>query len=86
MNHRPVCVKCQIEMRPEKNGVGVLDMADFGPYALWEADLWKCPSCSYEILTGFGQEPWAYHYEGKRFTNLIQAFRDVNKLIECWSK
>ena len=25
MSHRPVCVKCQCEMKPEKNGAGCCD-------------------------------------------------------------
>lgn len=32
--HRPVCPKCHVELRPERNGVGILDMANFGPHAL----------------------------------------------------
>ena len=63
MYHRPVCTKCQLEMRPEKNGVGVLDMADFGPYQLWDADSYKCPNCQFEIVVGFGQVPVAHHHE-----------------------
>ena len=52
MNYKPVCVKCGLEMKPETNGVGVLDIADFGPYKIWDAHKWKCPGCKYEIVTG----------------------------------
>jgi len=52
-NHVPVCVRCSRDMRPEKNGVVMLEMASFGPYKLWESDKWKCPSCGFEILIGF---------------------------------
>jgi len=56
-------------MRPEHNGVGLLDM--FRPsdhdepqaYQIWDADLWKCPKCGYEIVTGFGQHPIAEHWQ-----------------------
>ena len=45
-----VCAKCEnkyvpedtglgTEMRPETNGVYVIEMADFGPYKVWRADL-----------------------------------------------
>ena len=47
MNHKPVCVKCERELKPERNGVGCLDMADFGPCAVWDSDLWKCPTCGF---------------------------------------
>lgn len=53
MYHRPVCVKCHFEMIPEENGVGLLDMASFGPYKIWEADKYKCPGCGHEVVVGF---------------------------------
>jgi len=64
MYHRPVCVKCGVEMRPERNGVGILDMADYGPYQIWDADKYKCPECGYEIVVGFGCNAIAEHYQG----------------------
>ena len=63
MNHKPVCVKCNREMKPERNGVGCLDMTDFSPYAVWDSDLWKCPTCGYEILVGFGKDAIAWAKE-----------------------
>ena len=60
--HYPVCIKCKCELHPETNGVGVLDMADFGPCELYDADLWKCPSCDLEVIGGFGSGPVAAHY------------------------
>jgi len=85
MNHRPVCVECRVEMRPETNGIGVLDMANFGPYKIWHADKWKCPKCGYEIVMGFGSMAVAEHYEDS-FEGLVDAFRQQAKLVECWSK
>jgi len=83
MNHRPVCVKCQVEMTPEKNGVGLLDMASFGPYQLWDADLWKCPACDYEIVVGFGANAIAEHYE-ENFQTPIDYYQDHSLLIKSW--
>jgi len=58
-----VCVKCQVEMRPEKNGVGALLMAADAPYHLYDADLWKCPVCGIQAVLGFGKEPVAEAHE-----------------------
>ena len=58
-----VCAKCECELRPETNGVGVIETASFGPYKIWDADLWKCPGCGIEIVAGFGQRPIAQHFE-----------------------
>lgn len=69
MFHEPVCVKCQCELRPKENGVGLLDMfrpsdeTEPQPYQIWDADLWSCPKCGYELITGFGQGPIAQHWE-----------------------
>jgi len=84
MNHRPVCVKCQVELTPEKNGVGLLDMASFGPYKIWEADLWKCPVCNYEIVVGFGRDAIAEHYDETSFQGHIEWYQDHSLLIKSW--
>jgi hypothetical protein len=38
-------------------------MADFGPYKLWTADLWKCPRCGVEIISGYSQRGIEDHEE-----------------------
>ena len=57
MSHRPVCVRCETEMRPETNDTTVVERATFGPYKVWLADVWKCPGCNVEIVSGFGTQP-----------------------------
>ena len=74
MYHRPVCVKCQTEMRPETNGIGLLDMATFGPYKVWDADLYKCPSCGQEIVTGFGEGAVSHHID-EDFNQILEGYR-----------
>ena len=93
MRHRPVCVKCKLEMRPETNGVGLLDMfnppdkPEPQPYQVWDADLWKCPECGCEIVVGFGEGPVARHFEANgRLAKAIQRYRDVQGLIESSSE
>lgn len=62
--HRPVCVKCACELKPEQNGFGVLDLDSKGdPLDLWDADKWKCPMCGVEIVGGFGNCPVVSHFD-----------------------
>ena len=79
--HRPVCPKCGVEMHPERNGMGVLDMTDFGPYALWDSDLWKCSVCGVEIIGGFGNGPISAHFQDD-FEKLVAAYRAKGLLVE----
>lgn len=79
--HRPVCLKCHCELHPEKNDVGVLDMAKFGPYQLYSADLWKCPKCGMQVVGGFGFGPIANHFEAD-FTAMIDGYKKHSLLIE----
>jgi len=65
MAHRPVCVKCEVEMRAEKNGVTVIDTEQDKATQLWGADLWKCPKCGVKIVMGFGDKPWASRFDDK---------------------
>ena len=86
MNHKPVCVKCNREMSPERNGVGCLDIADFGADAVWDSDLWKCPTCGYEILVGFGQKAIAYHHQGEYFNKVREDYAKRGLLVESRSR
>lgn len=52
-----VCSMCEIEFKPVKNGVEVVEFSDNGPYKLWEADEWECPDCNIRVVTGFAQQP-----------------------------
>lgn len=59
-----VCVNCETELKPEVNGVVVVEtMLVREPYKLWRADLWKCPGCGFEVVAGFGNRPTAEHFE-----------------------
>ena len=78
---KPVCVKCRRELRPEKNGVGYLEMASFGPVQVWDSDMWKCPECGIEVLTGFGLGPVAMHFH-EHFDRAVAGYREKGMLIE----
>ena len=60
---RPVCVKCKIEYRPEKIDIIAEEMVQFGSYKLWCADLWKCPICGHQLISGYGREAYAERFE-----------------------
>ena len=45
-----VCSSCSCQITPETNGVIVIEMASFGPYKVWGADLLKCRGCGTEVL------------------------------------
>ena len=56
--YKPVCVKCEVEYRPHKNGVYVKEIRlDGSFYKLWSADIWKCPGCGHELVWGYGHSP-----------------------------
>jgi hypothetical protein len=58
-----VCVNCQTELQPFHSGVYVIEMASFGPYKVWAADLWKCHGCGMEVVSGFSEQPIMEHYK-----------------------
>ena len=58
-----ICVRCNKEMLPEKNGTLVRLDATFGPYQIWSGDKVKCTVCGFEVVTGWGQNPVAEHYQ-----------------------
>lgn len=63
---RPICVKCRIEFRVLENGIDVIDMFSQPPkpYRLTQADLFECPTCKTQIVSGFADKAWIQHFEG----------------------
>ena len=80
---RPICSQCQIDFRPVKNGVEVLELADFGPYRLWQADEYECPACRVRIITGFADHPYAEYYQDK-FKQALEAARNHPDTFRQW--
>jgi len=77
MYHKPVCVKCEVELRPEKNGVKLVDLFQHNtqPYQVWDADLWKCPICGVEIIVGFGMQPLRGHWHDD-FSEILEVLKN----------
>ena len=60
----PICVACKRKMRPEKNGIVWEEMQGPGVgYKLYQADLWKCPGCDCQIITGSAPTAFVEHFE-----------------------
>lgn len=57
-SHSVVCTECLRTMQPEKIGIVVLEK-DYKnePYLLYNADLYACPGCHRQAITGFGNHP-----------------------------
>ena len=92
MTHRPVCVKCECELRPETCGVGTLDMFNPSdkpepqPYQMWDSDLYKCPKCGYEIMAGFGDNPIAHHWEENNILKRsIGMYEEATRVVRNYS-
>ncbi len=79
---KSVCAKCEVELRPEHNGVIVAEMMQDNTkiYKLWEADLWKCPKCGIEMVLGFAQQPFAVLYN-EDCERILQEAKTAGKKI-----
>jgi len=60
---RPVCARCSVAMVPKKNDVAAVEMLRTRRYVLWSADLYECPDCGCQIVTGFGAKPVSMEHE-----------------------
>jgi len=60
----PICVRCNIEMRPDTNGVTALLMAydPPQPYEAYDADLVKCPNCGLQVIVGCATQAFWMHF------------------------
>ena len=62
-SHTRVCVTCQLEYQVEKQGIYVIEVASFGAYKIWHADLHQCPKCGHRIIAGFADCAISEHYK-----------------------
>ncbi len=74
MSQVPVCAKCRLQMRCKKNDFIVEEMADTTfPYRIWLTDLYACPSCGAEVVTGFAKQPWGEHFQPDYAAKAVQV-------------
>ena len=81
-----ICVNCEVEYKPDKNGVYLLEMAwqPPQPYKIWHADMLCCPDCLHQIVAGFGNQAMAEHYQDD-FPTLLDRINDGhNTVIHCY--
>ncbi len=71
-----VCVKCEKEMRPEKNGIYIEEHIGYDdPYRIWHADLWKCLDCNAQVIVGFGLNPLACDFETEKYDKFLKSVK-----------
>lgn len=52
----PICAPCERAMRCVQNDLPVKDKASEGfPATVWLGDVYGCPECDAQIVTGFGR-------------------------------
>ena len=92
---KPVCVPCERFYRPKKNGfaftegmpkegnprAGLAEPDRWQPYKLWMGDLWECPDCGHQIISGVGHTPLAEHYEDN-FSTRQKSFGAEQLLVK----
>lgn len=69
-----ICLKCKLSYITKKQGIVVEELADFGSYRLWSADLKECPKCNHQIVSGFASSPFAEHYQ-KGYKGKLEELR-----------
>lgn len=92
---KPICVPCERFMRPKRNGYFFLEGmpitqphaigkgadADWKPYKLWTGDLWECPTCKHQLVSGVPHRPIAEHYEDA-FEEKVEAYGAQRLLVK----
>ena len=81
---RPICAKCRVFFRCKENEV-IIEEGGSGPddpYRVWMADLFECPRCGAEVVSGFGQAPVA-HYRQPEFTTIRAALTRLFYADDC---
>lgn len=92
---KPICVKCQRFYRPKKNGIafvegmplerdarpGIEDDHLWAPYKLWSGDLWFCPGCGHELISGVGGQI-SEHYMPD-FLQQVERLGATLKINDC---
>lgn len=77
----PICVECRLFMTRVKNGVSVLTHAETRPYQLFRADLFECPGCGGQVVTGFGSNPESEHF-APDFAERIERAEQLVKVYD----
>ena len=73
---KPVCISCGREFRVKKIGVRAQENigANGEPYKIWSADIWECPKCLYQIISGYGSKPMSNVFD--------KDFKQIQETVE----
>lgn len=85
----PICCACEVEMRPERNGVVVVTYFADPPrvYETYNADRWKCPKCGVKVAVGFSERETAVWFDTPRMERaLIEADRTPGNRVDCYER
>jgi predicted RNA-binding Zn-ribbon protein involved in translation (DUF1610 family) len=89
-----ICVPCRRVFRPLQTGVRFEERMLLGgangepehwaPYRLWAADIYACPKCGTQIVTGLSKAPIAVSHEpdyGERAARVCLSIDDPYGVI-----
>lgn len=94
---KPICVPCQRFMRAKKTGFYFLegmpsegwdgksgkDSSGWVPYKLWIGDLFECPDCGAQTVSGMNRNPVAEHYQPDFATMVARTGADRLMVKDC---
>ena len=94
---KPICVPCQrffppkpnrfyfIEGMPSEKGVepGTSQAEKWKPYKVWAADRYECEGCGAVILSGFGRDALAEHYQPDFAERVQKLGADQFQVNDC---
>jgi hypothetical protein len=60
---------------------GKSEVAFWKPYKLWSGDLWECPGCGTQTVSGVGRGPVAEHFQPD-FADQLERVRQHQELVQ----
>ncbi len=93
---KPICVTCKRFYRPKKNGFffiegmpavdgakpGNAEPQNWKPYKLYAGDLWECPDCHSQIVSGVGAGPIGMRHE-EDFAYKVESYQPTLSVNDC---
>lgn len=93
---KPICFKCHRFYRPKKNGFIFLEGMPTHPdaksgleepeawtdYKLWSGDLWQCPGCRHQLISGVAITPISEVHRSD-FAKLKEKFAVSYRVNDC---
>lgn len=91
------CLKCKKFYRCIKNGYyfeegmpggsAIKEQIDpgtgWGPYKLFVGDLYECPDCKAQVITGWSNQPLAEHFQGDEYRKWRERVQPKVRIDDC---